>query len=89
MPTVYIPKISAHDYEPFRRMLSANFPNTYDEWLKFADNEINRISAKGDIAAFMEVRPDEFARYCAAERTHCDFDSLKAFALQKASGYKY
>ena len=70
-------------------MLGANIPNTYNEWLKFADDQINRTSAKDRIVTLMEVHPDEFARYCTAERAHRDFESLKAFALQKASGYKY
>ena len=89
MMTTYIPKIIAKDYESFRRFLGADIPNTYNEWLKFADKEANRVRTKGNIPKLMEVNPDEFARYCAKEGTHRDFVSLKAFALQKADGHCY
>jgi hypothetical protein len=90
METCYLPKIRPENHETFRRTVSAYPADTYDNWVYLQANEIAEIIGAGDQrVVLVEVRTDEFNRYCDLAGCKRDFDGLRAFADSKGKKDAY
>jgi hypothetical protein len=89
MMSVCYPKIRPTDYALFRGVLDRDLPASYDEWFDLARKEMRGITVNGDAPIEIEVDPDEFARYCHAERYARTLAQLKQFAAEKGRGKSY
>jgi hypothetical protein len=81
-----IPNISQHDYDPFRRLISTDLPNTCTGWLRLMkrarlENESRKITVR-----MIEIHFQEFARYCWAKRCAYNIRALETFTIEKAAG---
>jgi len=61
-------------YRIIRRFIlpHPDIPDTYEEWLYFAEKRITKLKTKGDTVEKVEVNPNEFARHC--EMKGCKYD---------------
>jgi len=84
-----IPKIAAKDYDAFRRIINADFPYTYDEWLKLMAERRLEHERRQFIAREIEVNPDEFTRYCRAKGSSYNLKTLEDFTAEIATGNRY
>ncbi len=64
MATKFVPSITEEDYESFRSLLHGSIPDSYYDWLNLAFEMKTESIGEGNYAAPVEVKPDEFARYC-------------------------
>lgn len=77
---------SAANYEQFKRPIPdhTDFPDTYDEWLNIANEQITHMIKQGYfVKKTMTIDPAEFTEYC--HRTGCDYDP---FALDDLANFK-
>jgi hypothetical protein len=82
-----IPKIARHDYEPFRRLIIADLPDTYDEWLKLMEQARLENERRRVVVRAIEINFHEFVRYCWAKRCAHNIKSLENFTIEKAGRY--
>ena len=82
----YMPWIRREDYDAFRRLCpgDADFPETFDDWLKVATAYVRRDEANGRRVIKAHVEPKEFAAWCQAAGLNRNGASLNAFAIKKA-----
>ena len=81
---VYYPKIRPTDYDAFRSVLHPDLPNTYNEWLDLAREQMRQIIlTRAGNPIEVEINPHEFAVYCHSGRHARTLDSLKRFATEK------
>jgi hypothetical protein len=83
------PLIRREDYDAFRRLAGADFPDSYDVWFNLASKEDLQRTRVGYRVEQRQVDPDEFARYCSAYKTRADGISLAQFVREKGSGKSY
>lgn len=76
---------SAANYEQFKRLIPdhTDFPNTYDEWLYLANEQVTHMIKQGYVVKKVTIDPTEFTQYC--HRTGCDYDP---FALGDLANFK-
>jgi hypothetical protein len=76
---------SAADYEQFRRLIRdhTDFPNTYDEWLYVANQQVTHMIKQGYVITKVTVDPAEFTGYC--HRMGSDYDP---FSLDDLANFK-
>ena len=63
---------SAADYEQFRRLIRdhTDFPDTYDEWLYVANQQVTHMIKQGYVITKVTVDPAEFTGYCHRMGSH-------------------
>jgi hypothetical protein len=84
MHTVYQPSILKEEFEAFRALLGPDVPNTYDEWLKLAEDDAKEHAGSGDVAVrAVTIHPDEFSAWIATHRDQSNVEALNAIALVK------
>ena len=84
-----IPFITPQHFDAFRRLLSPDFPNSYDEWFKLHTKEKLERGQVGYDVLETQVDPDEFPRYCRARGVTPNRKTLLDFAFEKAAGNHY
>jgi hypothetical protein len=89
MEIIYLPFISPHNYEAFRRILHSDLPNTYDEWFQLHANERADRGRVGLSIREIKVNPNEFSRFLNARGMAASPKALGAFTIEKASGKSY
>jgi ribosome biogenesis SPOUT family RNA methylase Rps3 len=89
MAILYSPKISADDYNAFRRILHSHLPDTYDEWLYLETKQCADWLGRGHTVRNIEVDPDEFVRYCNTIRARRNLQDLRNFTAEKSGGKQY
>ena len=86
MPTFYFPKLTADNYEIFRRLTKFSMPETFVQWEQQQagkkDDYCSEWSPYG-ICVDVEVTPNEFKRFCAATGYGCT-QRQKAHARRSA-----
>ena len=83
-----IPKIARNDYESFRRLIDADLPETYGEWLNLFVDELEEARRQGKTVIEIRVEYDEFIRHCRATGQKPDALILLDFAERKKAGRK-
>jgi hypothetical protein len=75
--------IERHNYEAIKSLCvdDANLPNTYDEWLKIATEQITKVETQGIPVYKMAINPQEFSAYCRASGINTNYTTLGAFAV--------
>jgi len=76
--TLYLPRIAAQDFEAFRKIMKDEIAATFQEWLERRRERIAYYER--DILIEVNVRPDEFVRFCHAESLAYNGRSLLDFA---------
>jgi hypothetical protein len=84
-----IPKISQHDYDAFRRLISTDLPKSYMEWLRLMEQARLENEGRQIIVRTIEINFHEFARYCWAKRCAYNIKALETFTIGKAAGNRY
>lgn len=84
-----IPKISQHDYDAFRRLISTDLPKTYREWLSLIEQARFENESRKIIVRTVEINFYEFARYCWAMRCAYNIKALESFTIKKCAGNRY
>jgi hypothetical protein len=76
---------SAADYGQFRRLIRdhTDFPDTYDEWLFVANQQVTHMIKQGYVITKVTVDPAEFTGYC--HRMGSDYDP---FSLDDLANFK-
>lgn len=64
---------SAANYEQYRRLIldHTDFPDTYDEWLYVANEQVTHMIEQGFVVTKVTVDPDVFSQY--SHRTGSDY----------------
>ena len=62
------------NYEQFKRLIAdhTDFPDTYDEWLGPANEQVTHMIKQGYVVTKVTIDPAEFTQYC--HRTGSDYD---------------
>jgi hypothetical protein len=89
MAILYSPKISADDYNAFRRILHPHLPDTYDEWLYLQAQQSADWLTRGHTVTDIKVDSNEFSRYCRATGASHNLHGLGKFAEEKSGGKQY
>jgi hypothetical protein len=88
MPTFYFPKLTADNYEIFRRLTKFSMPETFAQWeqqqASKKDEYCSEWSPYG-ICVDVEVTPNEFKQFCAATGYACTQQALDSLAFEKAA----
>jgi hypothetical protein len=84
-----IPLIHRQDYDAFRRLMGADLPHTYDEWLKLHGEYGTGLLKQGHNTRQIEVHLDEFSRFCRSRNVNANRKTLLDFAIEKAAGKNY
>ena len=76
---------SAANYGQFRRLIPdhTDFPDTYDEWLRLANEQVTHMIKQGYVVTKVTIDPAEFTQYC--HRTGSDYDP---FSLDELANFK-
>jgi len=76
---------SAANYGQFRKLIPdhTDFPDTYDEWLNVANEQVTHMMKQGFVVTKVTIDPDEFAQYC--HRTDSGYDP---FSLDDLANFK-
>jgi len=71
------------DYQTFKRLSpdDPDLPDTYDEWLKLASEQINNLKANGIVVKKVTIDPEEFAVYCRASGINPNTHTRAAFTV--------
>ncbi|HME86487.1 MAG TPA: hypothetical protein VKG91_18575 [Roseiarcus sp.] len=78
------PVIRGEDYDSFRRIIDADFPNTFDEWLNQQSQLAAQKLGSGFTIRHIEVHPDEFTDFLRKSGRRASRHALDNFALQKS-----
>jgi hypothetical protein len=73
------------NYEQFKRLIAdhTDFPDTYDEWLGLANEQVTHMIKQGYFVTKVTIDPAEFTQYC--DRTGSDHDP---FSLDDLANFK-
>jgi hypothetical protein len=57
---------SVANYEQFKRLIAdhTDFPDTYDEWLGLANEQVTHMIKQGYVVTKVTIDPAEFTQYC-------------------------
>ncbi len=71
------------DYEAFKLLSpdDSDLPDTFDEWLKLASQEIKYLKANNIIVKEVTIDPEEFAAYCRASGVDPNSHTRAAFTV--------
>ena len=80
-------RILREEYDAFLALIKndPNFPETYDGWVKFMNEEDAKRTRGGLYIQPIEVHAQEFANYRAACGLDPSLDELLAFVVKKAN----
>ena len=84
MAIFFLPAIKPRDYDAFRRIINADFPDTIDGWAYEVSKRTSQIVGSGGTARFVEIDPDEFTAYLRSHGRRADRDELYNFAVHKS-----
>lgn len=75
--------IRREDYDAFKRLSpnDPNFPDTYDEWLKDASEQIAKSEARGLVVDRIVVDPQQFAAFCKAGGIETNYATLGGYVI--------
>jgi len=76
---LFLPRITATDFEAFRSLLKHDVGADFKEWSKRHDNRIAEYGIAWTIVE-IDVNPSQFKRYCDAKTIPYDGNSLLDFA---------
>ena len=76
---IYLPIITAQDYESFYGLLHNHIPHAYDKWLKLHAGWHRHYTAERNLIRNVHVRPDRFATHLKATGHAPNMDELLAF----------
>ena len=81
---------SEEDYKAFKRLMpdDADFPSSYEEWLKLRMEQIARHERAGRIIKKVPINPEGFLQYCERARISPSGYTFDAFAIATDCGYK-
>ena len=89
MATVILPRINPSDYDAVRRIINDDLPDAHNKWFNLQVKEELDLQSLGHTCRYIQIDPDEFARYCDAHRYEGNHDGLRNFAIKKAGGTNY
>ena len=71
------------DYDLFKRLSpdDSSLPETFEEWLEFAEKRIAEYETKGVAIRKVAIRPHRFAGYCDARGLNRNRLARDAFAV--------
>jgi len=81
------PVISKEEYPSFRQQVGSHLADSYDEWLKVHNEQIEEARRNGDTVARIEVKYDEFVEFCRTTGATSNANTLLDFTVKKA-GWK-
>jgi len=72
------------DYALFKRLSpeDSSLPDTFEEWLEFAEKQVAQYEANGMIIRKIAIRPHRFAGYCDSRGLNRNRVARDAFALR-------
>jgi len=82
--------IERNDYDSIKALSpeEPDWPDTYDEWLQRATEQIAKTESRGVVVDKMVINPQEFAAYCKASGIEPNNVTLGAFAIVLARRQK-
>jgi hypothetical protein len=81
-PTKPVPQIrTEEDYEAIRTIPTYDIPHTYEEWRGARAYENLQWAQAGIAVREIEIKPADFATFCATQKIRADFDAIKALAV--------
>ncbi len=83
---IYIPIITAQDYESFHSLLRDHIPYAYDKWLKLHAVWHHHYTAERHAIRNVHVNPGQFARHLKSTGRPPNMNELLAFAEITATG---
>lgn len=83
------PWFRREDYDAFRRLIpdDPDMPDTFDEWLKVATEQVAKSGAHGGIKQVI-LDPDKYARWRRAAGLDANYETIRAFAVAVANGWE-
>lgn len=60
-------------------------PGAYDEWLAYAHRISDRFNRNGTTVVRVEIEPEQFTTWCAAEGREANTDACAEFASRRAA----
>ena len=77
--------INREGYDAIKRFTpnDPGLPDTFDEWLKHASEQIANLEANGIVVEKVIIDPQELATYCRASGIEPDRVGREAFAVAK------
>jgi hypothetical protein len=88
MPSFYFPKLTADNYQTFRRLMNNNMPETFVQWKQLQTSKRDEHCLHWypyGICIDVEVAPGEFSHYCAATGYGCTQQALDSLAFEKGA----
>ena len=88
MPIFYFPKLTADNYQTFRRLMSTNVPETFAQWEQQQTGKKNEQCLEWHpygICVDVEVTPNEFIQFCAATGYDHTPQALDRLAFEKGA----
>jgi hypothetical protein len=78
--------IRREDYDAFKTLCpnDPDLPDTFDEWLQRATENVTKSAVRGDTVNKVIVDPREFAKWCAAAGVDRNNVTLGGFAVTVA-----
>jgi hypothetical protein len=89
MDVEVFPWITPDDYAAFRRLIGADMPGTFIEWLERQRKEIRENIQAGKNAKTIEVNSAEFVRFLHSRKAHANIASFRNFTIEKEAGNTY
>ena len=83
---IYLPMITAEDYEAFHTHLREHIPYAYDKWLKLHAKWHQFYVSEGNVIQSVHVNPAKFAKYLKSTGHAPNMNELLAFAEITAKG---
>ena len=88
MPIFFFPKLTADNYQTFRRLLNNDMPETFAQWKQQQTSKKDGRCLEWHpygICIDVEITPDEFSQYCAATGYNCTQHALDSLAFEKGA----
>jgi hypothetical protein len=76
----FIPRLERAQYQLFRELPGTDFPDTYDEWLKFPAKQRQDRGRMGFEVIEVPIDPHNFASYCRTRGIPATMEWLHKFA---------
>lgn len=83
---IYLPIITAKDYESFHGLLHNHIPYAYDKWLKLHAKWHQHHTAERNVVCNVHVNPAHFATHLKTTGRVPNMDELLAFTEITAKG---
>ena len=83
---IYLPIITAQDYESFHGLLHSHIPHAYDKWLKLHARWHQHYTAERNLTCNVHVNPGQFAAHLKTTKHAPNMNELLVFAEITAKG---